>query len=64
MIERLHTLGVSRVVMLTGARRLRRLPPPSGWTRSHAAMMPDHKLERIRAIRAQGLRVAMGRRHQ
>jgi Cd2+/Zn2+-exporting ATPase len=61
MIDRLHALGVHRVVMLTGDQRpaAEAIAAAVGVDEVHAAMMPDHKLEHIRAMRAEGLRVAM-----
>lgn len=61
MIERLHALGVRRVVMLTGDQRpaAEAIAKAVGVDEVHAAMMPDDKLDRIRAMRAEGLRVAM-----
>ncbi len=61
MIDRLHALGVRRVVMLTGDQRpaAEAIAAAVGVDEVHAAMMPDQKLERIRAMRAEGFRVAM-----
>lgn len=61
MIERLHKLGVHRVVMLTGDQRpaAEAIAAAVGVDEVHAAMMPDDKLERIRAMRKEGLKVAM-----
>lgn len=61
MIDRLHKLGVNRVVMLTGDQRpaAEAIAAAVGVDEVHAAMMPDHKLEQIRAMRAEGFRVAM-----
>ncbi len=61
MIDRLHALGVNRVVMLTGDQRpaAEAIAAAVGVDEVHAAMMPDHKLEQIRVMRAEGLRVAM-----
>ncbi len=61
MIDRLHALGVNRVVMLTGDQRpaAEAIAKAVGVDEVHAAMMPDDKLERIRNMRAEGLRVAM-----
>ena len=61
MIDRLHALGVRRVVMLTGDQRpaAAAIAAAVGVDEVHAAMMPDDKLNRIRAMRAEGMRVAM-----
>ncbi len=61
MIDRLHALGVRRVVMLTGDQRpaAEAIAKAVGVDEVHAGMMPDDKLDRIRAMRAEGLRVAM-----
>jgi Cd2+/Zn2+-exporting ATPase len=61
MIDRLHALGVRRVVMLTGDQRptAEAIAAAVGVDEVHAGMMPDDKLARIRAMRAEGLRVAM-----
>jgi len=61
MIDRLHALGVRRVVMLTGDQRLaaEAIAAAVGVDEVHAGMMPDDKLDRIRSLRAEGLRVAM-----
>ena len=61
MIDRLHALGVSRVVMLTGDQRpaAEAIASAVGVDEVHAAMMPDDKLERIRTMRTEGRRVAM-----
>ena len=61
MIDRLHALGVRRVVMLTGDQRpaAEAIAAAVGVDEVHAGMMPDDKLAHIRAMRAQGLRVAM-----
>jgi len=61
MIDRLHALGVRRVVMLTGDQRpaAEAIARAVGVDEVHAGMMPDDKLARIRALRAEGLRVAM-----
>ncbi|MCL4676381.1 MAG: cation-translocating P-type ATPase, partial [Pararhodobacter sp.] len=61
MIARLHALGVTRVVMLTGDQRpaAEAIAKAVGVDEVHAAMMPDDKLARIRAMRAEGQRVAM-----
>ena len=61
MIDRLHALGVHRVVMLTGDQRpaAEAIAAAVGVDEVHAAMMPDHKLSQIRAMRAEGLRGAM-----
>lgn len=61
MIDRLHALGVRRVVMLTGDQRpaAEAIAAAVGVGEVHAAMMPDHKLEQIRAMRTEGFRVAM-----
>ena len=60
MIDRLHALGMRRVVMLTGDQRPAAAAIAAvGVDEVHAAMMPDEKLNRIRAMRAEGLRVAM-----
>jgi Cd2+/Zn2+-exporting ATPase len=61
MIDRLHALGVRRVVMLTGDQRpaAEAIAKAVGVDEVHAAMMPDGKLDRIHAMRAEGYRVAM-----
>ena len=61
MIDRLHALGVRRVVMLTGDQRpaAEAIAAAVGVDEVHAGMMPDDKLEHIRAMRAEGLHVAM-----
>ena len=61
MIERLHALGVRHVVMLTGDQRPAAVAIAAavGVDEVHAGMMPDDKLNRIRAMRAEGMRVAM-----
>ena len=61
MIDRLHALGVRRVVMLTGDQRpaAEAIAAAVGVDEVHAAMMPDDKLDRIHAMRAEGYRVAM-----
>ena len=61
MIDRLHALGVRRVVMLTGDQRpaAEAIAAAVGVDEVHVGMMPDDKLDRIRAMRAEGLRVAM-----
>jgi Cd2+/Zn2+-exporting ATPase len=61
MIDRLHALGVRRVVMLTGDQRpaAEAIAAAVGVDEVHAGMMPDDKLERIRLLRADGFRVAM-----
>ncbi len=61
MIDRLHALGVHRVVMLTGDQRpaAEAIAAAVGVDEVHAGMMPDDKLERIQAMRAEGLHVAM-----
>jgi len=61
MIDRLHALGVRRVVMLTGDQRpaAEAIARAVGVDEVHAGMMPDDKLDQIRAMQAEGLRVAM-----
>ncbi|MCF3595018.1 cation-translocating P-type ATPase [Rhodobacteraceae bacterium LMO-12] len=61
MIDRLHALGVNRVVMLTGDQRpaAEAIAAAVGVDEVHAAMLPDDKLERIRKMRAEGQHVAM-----
>lgn len=64
MIDRLHALGVRRVVMLTGDQRpaAEAIARAVGVDEVHAGMMPDDKLARIRAMRDEGLHVAIDRK--
>lgn len=61
MIARLHALGVRRVVMLTGdqAPAAEAIGAAVGVDEVHAALLPDDKLRHIRALQAEGFRVAM-----
>lgn len=61
MIDRLHALGVRRVVMLTGDQRpaAEAIARAVGVDEVHAGMMPDDKLDRIRSLKSEGLGIAM-----
>jgi len=61
MIHRLHEAGIERVVMLTGdqPQAARAIAAEVGVDEVHAGLMPDDKLEHIRALQEQGLHVAM-----
>ncbi|MBU4527102.1 MAG: cation-translocating P-type ATPase [Desulfomicrobium sp.] len=61
MIDRLHALGVRRVVMLTGDQRpaAEAIARAVGVDEVHAEMMPDDKLDRIRSLKSEGLGIAM-----
>ena len=61
MIDRLHEAGIERVVMLTGdqPQAARAIAAEVGVDEVHAGLMPDDKLEHIRALQEQGLHVAM-----
>src|SRR5690625_443024 len=61
MIHRLHEAGIERVVMLTGdqPQAARAIAAEVGVDEVHAGLMPDDKLEHVRALQEQGLHVAM-----
>ncbi|HLS67747.1 MAG TPA: cation-translocating P-type ATPase [Kiloniellales bacterium] len=61
MIERLHEAGIERVVMLTGdqPQAARAIAAEVGIDEVHGGLMPDDKLEHIRAMQKEGLHVAM-----
>ncbi|MCL4765505.1 MAG: cation-translocating P-type ATPase [Hyphomicrobiaceae bacterium] len=60
-IARLREIGIRRVVMLTGDQReaAEAIAGEVGIGEVHAGLMPEDKLARIRALRAEGAHVAM-----
>jgi Cd2+/Zn2+-exporting ATPase len=60
-VERLHQLGIKRTVMLTGDNRATAdaIGNRLGIKEIEAGLMPDEKLQRIKAVRNGGNRVAM-----
>ncbi len=61
MIDRLQRAGVRRIVMLTGddRRTARAIAGEAGITEIHAELLPEAKLDIIRALQAEGHVVAM-----
>jgi len=61
MIERMHAIGIKRVVMLTGdqPQSAQAIALELGVDEVHAGLLPDQKLEHIKRMRAEGLHVAM-----
>jgi len=61
VIPRLGELGIPNIALLTGdqAEAARHIARQCGIQDVHAGVLPEHKLERIRLLQQQGLKVAM-----
>ena len=61
MVERLHAIGVTRVVMLTGDTPLvgHAIAAATGIDEVHASLLPEDKLEIVARLQAEGYTVAM-----
>ncbi|GAB4175082.1 MAG: hypothetical protein Fur0032_14840 [Terrimicrobiaceae bacterium] len=61
-VERLHLLGVRRVVMLTGDREpvARRIAGEAGVDEFHAGLLPSDKVEAVRLLKKEGTVMMIG----